>query len=177
MENIEQIKQICVETNNKWFLTQLFTQIALYDLKINELFENKNISDFTEMERSNDLDKLHLNKGCNYIYDYKKEEYVKGTWIIPEKIDGIMPGFMLLKCCNILIDNKQFTHELVFACVRHKYRKKGILKSMVNGIPKEWVIWLEANSNDIVNVENVWAKCGFVYHTTIYKSCLILKRR
>ena len=72
--------------------------------------------------------------------------------------------------------DKVFTHELVFACVRNKYRKKGILKYMVNLIPKEWNIWLEANSNDIENVENVeniWKKCGFSYHKTINEKYLI----
>jgi hypothetical protein len=39
---------------------------------------------------------------------------------------------------------------------------------MVNCIPKEWNIWLEANSKDIENIENIWEKCGFQYHTTIH---------
>ena len=34
-------------------------------------------------------------------------------------------------------------------------------------IPKEWNIWLEANSKDIEDIENVWKKCGFTYYTTI----------
>jgi hypothetical protein len=38
---------------------------------------------------------------------------------------------------------------------------------MVNKIPKEWNIWVEATSNEIPNVETVWEKCDFSYYGRI----------
>lgn len=129
------------------------------------------------MERNEEIDKLNLAKHHNNIYDYDTGCYSKSIWIIPDKIDDEIPGFILIKCCNELgMGSEGFTHELVFACVKPKYRKKGILKNMVNRIPKEWNIWLEVNSNDIENVENIWEKCGFQYHTTINGEHLIYKK-
>jgi hypothetical protein len=203
MELVEQIKQICVETDNKWFLTHQFTKIALYDLELQENLEKENIITSVdsfheseciclqeniqqkvcirctvEIERNDHFDELKLSKSQNCIYDYENEVYTKSKWIIPEKIDDEIPGFILIKCCGdgLEVEDEGFTHELVFACVRYKYRKNGILKNMVRKIPKEWNIWLEANSNDIENVENVWGKCGFSYHTTIHDEYLIYKR-
>lgn len=89
-------------------------------------------------------------------------------------IDGEIPGFILIKCYGMCLGNEEFTHELLFACVKYKYRKIGILKNMLSKIPKEWKIWLEANSNDIENVGKIWKKCGFLYHTT-YQECRIYK--
>ena len=177
MEIIKQINLICVETDNRWFLMHNFTKVALCDLQLNEKLEKENIFNeeecicaitpgancmrcFIEMERDEELNKLNLNKSCNNIYQYDTCCYTKSIWIIPEKIDDEIPGFILIKCSNHF---DGFTHELVFACVRPKYRKKGILKNMVNRIPKEWNIWLEADSTDIKNVENIWEKCGFSY--------------
>jgi hypothetical protein len=193
METIEQIKQICLETNNEWFLGHDFPQVALFDLQLIEVLKEENILNFDEREcvcnenkecircdietdRRDALDKLKLCKSCNYIYDYNEHVYTKSKWIIPEKIDCEIPGFMLIKCCNGGFYEKNFTHELVFACVRQKYRKRGILKNMVSNIPKEWNIWLEANSNDIKNVENIWEKCGFSYYQTINKTQIIYKK-
>ena len=87
--------------------------------------------------------------------------------------DDEIPGFILIKCSNHF---DGFTHELVFACVRPDYRKKGILKNMVNRIPKEWNIWLESDSTDIKNVENIWEKCGFSYLKGGGIKCLIYKK-
>ena len=188
MEIVTQIKQICVETDNEWFLMHDFPKIALCDLQLKEKFEKENIFTFNErdcicqtntgencirchieMERHEEFDKLNLSKHCNNIYDYDTECYTKSIWIIQDKIEDEIPGFILIQCCgNGIGVSEGFTHELVFACVRPKYRKKGILKNMVNRIPKEWNIWLEANSMDIENVENIWKKCGFFYHTTIH---------
>ena len=195
MNLVEQIKQICLETDNNWFLTHEFTKVALHDLKLKEQYEKENI-DFDEeiekecvcqeerdcircdieLDRLDSLNELKLCKTTNYIYSFEKEEYTKSKWIISEKIDGEIPGFILIKCNGGGFDNEGFTHELVFACVRHKYRKRGILKNMVINIPLDWNIWLEANSNDIENVENIWQKCGFSYHTLIYEEFLIYKK-
>jgi len=196
MEFVKQIKQICIETDNEWFLTYDFTKIALCDLQIKERLENRNIFIFNErecicntnteencikcdieLERHEELTKLKLVKHYNNIYDYDTECYTKSIWIIPTKIEDEIPGFILIKCCNGLggRGNEDFTHELVFACVRPKYRKKGILKNMVNSIPKEWNIWLEANSKEFENVEDIWVKCGFQYHTTIHGNLIYKK--
>ena len=40
----------------------------------------------------------------------------------------------------------------------------GILQSMVNKIPKEWNVWLEATSNEIPNIDTIWQKCDFTYY-------------
>ena len=187
MEIANQITQICLETDNEWFLTHRFPQIALRDLKLKESFEKRNIFGFDERkcvclqgkectycyiedERSDNLDELKLDKFGSNIYDSEKCVYTKSKWIIPENTDGEIPGFILMNCCGNKINDEEFTHELVFACVRHKYRKRGILKNMVDSIPREWNVWLEANSNDIENIGSVWEKCGFSYHTTIHQT-------
>jgi hypothetical protein len=212
MDIIKQIEQICIETDNSWFLTHDFTKIALCDLQLKEQFEKEDIFDFDEREcvcnkskredfcvscmslfdyerecickredlcvscmieteRSDILDKLEIYKLNNY--DYEKYVYSKSKWIISSEIDGEIPGFILINCNN---EFDKFTHELVFACVRHKHRNKGILKNMMKSIPKKWDIWLEANSNDIENIENVWEKCGFSFHKTIRGMHLIYKK-
>lgn len=189
MEIVAQIKQICIETDNEWFLTHSFPKIALCDLQLKEKLEKENVFTFDErkctcpsaecvgceieFERDKELEKLDLVKNFN-IYDYDEERYIQSIWIIPDKIADEIPGFLLIKCCNGGF--KGFTHHLEFACVRHKYRRRGILKNMVNLIPKEWNIWLEANSNDIENVENIWEKCGFSYHLKTVDGNLIYKK-
>lgn len=189
MEIIDQIKDICNETENEWFLTHEFTKLALFDLKFNEQFENQKIQwrtelnqafndgkieydelvnsewEWDEIERSEELDKLDLYQ--NLVYDNNKG-YIESKWIIPDRVDGKIPGFILIKCSGVGIgDDDLFTHCLEFACVRPEYRNQGVLKGMINQIPKEWNIWLEASSCEIKNVENIWKKCGFQYHTNI----------
>ena len=189
MNIVEQIKQICEETENEWFLTHGFPQMALFDLELKEIYEKENdylmfdekecvcfqnkycISCEIDIERSDYFNNvLKLPKW--YTYNFKTEENIKSKWIIPEMIDGKIPGFVLIKCDGF----EEFTHELVFAIVKNKYRKQGILKEMLSKIPKEWKIWLEAKSNDIENVENIWEKCGFVYHKTIDEKHLIFQK-
>tara|TARA_Y100001970_G_scaffold291461_1_gene428678 strand:- start:9556 stop:10167 length:612 start_codon:yes stop_codon:yes gene_type:complete len=187
MEIVKQIKQICIETDNEWFLTHEFTKVAVCDLQLKEKLEKeKNITIFNdcectcltettdecircfvETERRDEIDKLNLIKHCGNIYNYETEYYTKSKWIIPDKIEGKIPGFILLKCTRDDVNGSLFTHGLEFACVRPEYRKQGILKNMINQIPKEWNIWLEASSKEIENVENIWEKCGFRYHETI----------
>ena len=186
------IEDICRETDNEWFLTHAFPQLALYDLKFNVKMKTKNVNYSElecmchiekqgdcgkcamELERTEYLKKLKINK--MHCYDYVKEKYFNSRWIIPDKINGEIPGFMLLKCFDRTFEKDGLTHELIFACVRPSCRKKGILKNMVNSIPKEWNIWLEANSNEINDVEKIWEKCGFSYHTTIHNKHLIYKK-
>ena len=184
MEVAQQIIDMCLENGKDWFLMHEFTDIALYDLKLKERLEKENIFDFDERKcvcqegldcawcyietiRKEELNTLKLCKSCNSIYNFEENTYTKSFWIIPEKINGEIPGFILIKCCP---DDPYKTikgYELVFAYVRPKYRKRGILKNMVEKIPKEWDIWLEACSCEIENVENVWEKLGFSYKATI----------
>ena len=195
MEIVEQIKEICIETDNDWFLTHSFTQIALCDLQLKEKFKKeRNLMIFNdcectcltkttdecircivEDERNDEIDKLNLNKNWANIYHYDKEYYTKSKWIIADNIEGKIPGFMLIKCCGDDMGG-DFTHAIEFACVRPKYRKKGILKNMVNKLPKDWNIWLEASSHDIKNIEDIWKKCGFQYHKLINNKHIIYKR-
>ena len=190
MEQVDQIKKIAIETGNEWFLTHAITKIGLIDLKVKDEFEDLwkdegvnadkvtctcNISDTKdlccyyceiEVERHLKIEELNLSKSLNGIYDFKKDEYTKTCWIT-HVIDGKIQGFMLIKCSGGIFQNKGFTHELIFACVSPKCRQMGILQSMVNKIPKEWNVWLEATSNEISNVETVWEKCDFSYYGRI----------
>jgi len=195
MEIVEQIKEICIETDNIWFLTHSFTKIGLCDLQLKEklkkegnimTFNNCKCTCFTEtidgcircdveMEREDEIDKLNLIKDWGNIYDYDTCYYIKSKWIIADNIEGKIPGFMLIKCCGDDIKG-DFTHAIEFACVRPKYRKKGILKNMVNKLPKNWNIWLEACSAEIENVEDIWKKCGFQYHELIHNKHKIYKK-
>ena len=43
MEIVKQIKQICIETDNKWFLTHQFTKVGLCDLQLKETLEKEKI--------------------------------------------------------------------------------------------------------------------------------------
>jgi len=201
MEIVKQIKQICIETDNEWFLTHEFTKLALCDLQLNEQLEKEEnitifndykctcfteatdecIKCFVETERNDEIDKLNLTKYYNNIYDYESGCYTKSKWIIPDNIEGKIPGFILLKCTGDItmfddVNGSIFTHCLEFAYVRPEYRKQGILKNMINQIPKEWNIWLEASSKETENVENIWEKCGFRYHETIHGTRVIYKK-
>ena len=189
MEIVKQIREICIDTNNSGFLTHQFTKIALCDLELKEKLEKeKNIMTFNdcectcftetgsecircyvENERSLKIDKLNLHKGSGNIYDYPTYYLKKSKWIIANKIDGKIPGFMLIKCCGSDIPG-DFTHAILYACVRPEYRRKGIFRNMINELPNHWNIWLEASSRDIENIEDIWRKCGFQHHRTIDSS-------
>jgi hypothetical protein len=165
MDISRQIKEICNESNNTWFLNHN-TKIALYDLECDYKSQ--------EPERTKNIAKI-LNNHKGSVYDFESERYNDDHfWIIPDHINGEIPGFMLYQYA----DFEEFTYELNFALVRKKYRKKGILKEMVNKLPKDGDIWLEASSNEIDNVENIWEKCGFSFHKTInyFGDILIYKR-
>jgi GNAT superfamily N-acetyltransferase len=189
MDKVQQIKDICTETDNTWFLTHTFTQIALYDLTLKKKYEDENIFNFDERECE-----CNLHKGCIYcdiemerkdyikklelpnvigVYDYDEEKYTKSKWIFADEIDGEIPGFILIQCTGLGCGSDEFTHNITFTCVRKKYRKQGILKKMLSKIPKEWKIWLEASNNEIEDIENIWKKCGFIYYTTIWDKHII----
>lgn len=183
METIKQIKDICNETDNNWFLGHLFPRVALLDLERREEHAKK-FNDFIFYEPQCDCDDCVNCHRCGvernirkddmiemlgdnlrsfYVYDHDKERYYESVWIFAEKINNEIPGFILLKKTNNGAED--CTHELNFACVKRQYRKMGILKSMLNKIPKEWNVWLEASSKEI-DAEEVWSKCGFSCHKT-----------
>ena len=102
------------------------------------------------------------------VYDFENEEYAKSKWIFPQMIDGVLPGFMLIKCyCDGFLKTDGLTHEIYFVLVKKEHRHKEILKNMIKQLPKEWNVWLEANSPEIENIENVWIKCGFSFYREI----------
>jgi hypothetical protein len=185
MEIIEEIKQICIETDNEWFLTHDFTRISLYDLILKKEYYE---TDFDyrkcvchkgihcnycniEMEREKYADENEIQRTS--CYDFNNEVFLKSIWIIPEKINNKIPGFILIKCHEQSSKFEDFTHELVFACVRREFRNKGVLKQMVKSIPENANIWLEANSNQIKNIEVIWEKCGFTFHKNIIYNSLL----
>lgn len=187
MDIVKQIHQICFETNNEWFLTHEFTKVALYDLLNGGIYNENECICLThdneectrcnaEITRTEELDKLNLSKNFDNIYDYNLEEYVKSKWILPDFINDQIPGFILIKSSTDCFGGEEFTHQLVFACVRTKYRNKGILKNMIHCIPQKWNIWLEASSIDIENIEKIWEKCGFLFHQTIHNKHSIYKK-
>jgi predicted acetyltransferase len=180
MSIIDQIKDMCNESENGWFLTHNFPKIGLYDLEFEEKYKLWN-TDEKAIVRYDDISKIVKNYKLGNIYDFETEDYVKSHWIFPDKIDEEIPGFILIKCNGGDFEDDGFTHEVYFAFVKEKYRNRGILKSMVEKIPKEWNIWLEASSNQIDNVENIWEKCGFVFHEIIkegiFGNHLIYKRK
>lgn len=108
------------------------------------------------MTRMDNLEDIQLWKSS-------EDEPPRSEWIMAEKINGEIPGFLLIMCDHSL---KGFTHQLWFACVREKYRKRGILKSMLRKIPAEWNIWLIA-ANSSCNRVNIWEKCGFSFYKNI----------
>jgi GNAT superfamily N-acetyltransferase len=167
MEILEQIREICIETDNKWLFSHSFPRVALNDLLLAEKCEVESI-------RNEAISKLGI-KNISYIYDYNTGQYVKSKWIIPEKKEGKIPGFMLIKCTGSDVDSNLFTHGIEFVCVRPEYRKKGILKNMLNKLPKDWNIWLEASNKEIENIKDIWKKCGFEYHETIGNSIIYKK--
>ena len=153
MEISRQIKEICQETKNTWFLTHNITKVALYDLEYPT----------QEPKRTQNIAKI-LNNVKGIVFNYESEEYRDDhIWILPESINGEIPGFILLR----KTDFEDFEYELYFALVRKKYRKKCILKKMFKENENIGDIWLEAESNEIDNVEIIWEKFGFTFHKEI----------
>ena len=50
METVNEIRGICWESNNIWFLEHAFPQIALSDLELEENLKKKNIMTFNNCE-------------------------------------------------------------------------------------------------------------------------------
>jgi len=185
-ETVLAVEEICHETGNDWFLTHTFTHLSLGDLKLQNFFKQRDYSNFFHvgecicstgtcddcwrceleiwrMELFADM-KLDNTDFWSCCYDFDTDRWTRSKWIFADKIDGKIPGFMLIKCTGGRFEDEKFTHELNFACVRPEFRRRGILRNMVSQLPKEWSIWLEAGSFDIPRVEKIWKKCGFSFH-------------
>ena len=195
-DTVQQIVDICNNTDNQWFLTHDPTKIAIYDLIVHYDLLNRNIDPESihcscsssenieclkcnlNINRFEHLNNLKISKFSNY-YDHLTLDFISFKWILHQPIDGVIPGFMLISCSGAEFQEEGFTHSLQFACVKRPYRKQGILKNMVSLIPTHWSLWLEAHSNEIQDVgENVWEKCGFTHFQSfrghhIYEKSLI----
>ena len=165
---ISQIGIMCNESENSWFLTHSFTEMALHDLR------RKDDENYEETRDWEICDIIRAGRDNSYVYEYIKDAHRKGEdyyeksqWIFPEFIDGELPGFILLQIDSPDETPDGITHQIYFAFVKRKFRKQGILKSMMAQIPKETNIWLQASSNEIRKVEKVWEKVGFTYVKTI----------
>lgn len=156
MDIINQIKNMCNELYNSWFPDHEFTKIALFDL------ENEHLN---EEQRHRGLEELGLTKRLCIPSNYDENGRItQSRWIIPDKINGVIPGFILLRCDGGAFCDEGFDHEIYFTYIRPEYRRRGILKNMINDIPLDWNIWLEADSRESENIEEIWEKCGFSFH-------------
>ena len=106
-----QIRRMCVESENSWFLTHEIPQKALKTLG--------------------------------------------SEWVISE-INGELAGFMLTT------DNG---HYIYFALVKEKYRRQGVLKSMVASVYRKLQGHIELDS--LYEEEHIWKKLGFVWNGTM----------
>ena len=104
METIQQIKEICYETNNNWFLTHSFPRVALFDLQLEEkLKKERNINIFNdyecicrtdstqkcirreiELERIEGIEELEKIQK-RYTYNYETEYYIKVNGLYQRK--------------------------------------------------------------------------------------------
>ena len=106
-----QIRQMCVESDNSWFLSHDIPQKALKTLG--------------------------------------------SEWVISE-INGKMAGFMLTSVYRGITG-----HYIYFALVKEKYRRQGVLKSMVAKLQGR----IELDS--LYEEEHIWKKLGFVWNGTM----------
>ena len=153
METANEIRQICEDNHEKWFLSHCYPNIALSFLECDGEWDQSKA----------DPEKLKGGKSHSHRYNYYvacfSENEELPTWIIPKKIDGKIPGFMLLRPC----DDEEFDYEIYFAYVRKEFRNRGVLRSMLSEIPSNSRITLESSGS---NTDEVWQKCGFdVYGT------------
>ena len=76
-------------------------------------------------------------------------------WIIPDTINGKIPGFMLLVPTP---EDSDFDFTIYFTYVRREFRHRGILKDMLSKIPIDARVYLETSPG---LASQVWEKCGF----------------
>ena len=106
-----QIRRMCVESDNSWFLSHDIPQKALKTLG--------------------------------------------SEWVISE-INGKLAGFML---------TTENGHYIYFALVKEKYRRQGVLKSMVASVYRKLQGHIELDS--LYEEEHIWKKLGFVWNGTM----------
>jgi predicted acetyltransferase len=187
MDKINQIKDICNNSYNKWFLTHISTKLAFIDILLIEkygedTFNERKCTCFAddvcifcniEMERTQCM-QFNPQDVYTDIFDYNKECYKKTKFITYREKNKII-GFMLL-IEGGMSDIGENTYGLNFAYVIKSYRGNGVLKKMIGQIPEEWNIWLETNSTEIENISYVWEKCGFKFHKIINNKHIIYKK-
>ena len=76
-------------------------------------------------------------------------------WVISE-INGKLAGFML---------TTENGHYIYFALVKEKYRRQGVLKSMVASVYRKLQGHIELDS--LYEEEHIWKKLGFVWNGTM----------
>lgn len=164
MDIITEIKNMCLDSDNLWFLEHVFTRIAFIDLKCGGYYTTDNRDDIIMSEYKNTYEEKIAINLFKENFDNDKEEFISSKWIFPERINNELPGFILLRCNGGILKNEGFTHEIYFAFVKEKFRNKGILKNMIQQIPEEWNVWLEPSSKEIKNIYEIWTKLGFEHY-------------
>jgi predicted acetyltransferase len=166
MDIITEIENMCLDSDNLWFLEHAFPRIALIDLKHKDKDNyTKDIRNYIIVEEYLNTYKRGIAKNLvDEIFDDDKEEFISSKWIFPERINNELPGFILLRCNGGILKNEGFTHEIYFAFVKEKFRNKGILKNMIQQIPEEWNAWLEPSSKEIKNIYEIWRKLDFEHY-------------
>jgi hypothetical protein len=144
METANEIRQICNENGEDWFLTHSYNQLALTFMECDGKWDQSKA----------DPEKMKSNSTYKYYVACFSDDEILPTWIIPKKIDGKIPGFMLL----IPYEGDEFDYVIDFVCVRKEFRNRGVLRSMMNEIPSNSRITLESAG---INSDEVWEKCGF----------------
>lgn len=168
---VKEITDICDESGNDWFLLHYFPMIALADLKYKNNDTYNNNRDLCIIKKVIERD----TKQCN-IYDWENNKYASSIWIFPKRINGELPGFMLVKCYGGDFTEDGFTHEIYFAYIKPKFRRNGLLKYMVSKLPSNSKIWLEAsNMGELDNTEVVWENVGFKRYYNKYSKLLLMQ--
>jgi len=141
---MQTIQKICEDNDEKWFLTHNYTKLSLTHLECDGEWERAQL----------DTERLSYSIEYRWYAECFSEGEMLPMWIIPEKINGKIPGFMLLR----QHDGKEYDYHIDFTCVGKEFRKMGVLKNMLSKIPKNSRVSLES-SNDVT--DEIWKKLGF----------------
>jgi len=122
------------------------------------------IADKIDGEIPRGCEKRTTPEGRVYFVDHNTQTT---TWEDPREI----PGFILIRwsarTSGIVNIIEMYSHEIVYAYVREKYRNRGVLKKMVDSIPKEWDVWIELDKS-ATSLNTIFGKCGFIYNKPIH---------
>ena len=144
METANEIRQICEDNDETWFLSHCYPQIALTFLESDDEWDLSKA----------DPEKMKDSNNYRYYATCFSDNEMLPMWIIPEKNNGKIPGFMLLSP----YEGDEFDYEIYFTYVREEFRNRGVLRDMLRKIPKESRITLESAG---INTDEIWQKCGF----------------